>query len=55
MLQESIIEVLSTQMSITCSSLDGEDATADVEEGDIESSTTQIENENILLGLGLTI
>ena len=53
--QEVVIEVLTTQVSVTSSGLDGEDTTSDVQEGDIESSSTEIENENILLGAGLTV
>jgi hypothetical protein len=49
MLQEVVVEVLTTQVSVTSGSLYSEDTTSDVKERDIESSSTQIENENVLL------
>ena len=55
MLQESIIEVLTTQVSVTSSSLDGEHTTADVEERNIEGSSSKIEDQNVLLGLRLSV
>jgi hypothetical protein len=55
MLQQSIVEILSTQVSVASSRLDREYATADVQEGDIKCSTTQIKDENILFGFGLAI
>ena len=55
MLQQSVVEILSTQVGVARSSLDGEDTTTDVEEGDIKGSTSKIENENILLAFSLTI
>jgi len=48
------VEILTTQMGVTSSGLNVEDTTLDREEGDIESTTTKIENENVLLILGLT-
>ena len=50
MIQEVVIEVLTTQVSVTSGGLDGEHTTGDVEERDIESSSTKIENKNILFG-----
>jgi hypothetical protein len=55
MFQESVVEVFTSQMGITSSSLDSENTTCDVEEGDIERSSTEIENENDFLGLVLRI
>ena len=47
MLQERIVEVLSTQVGVTRSSLDGKDATGYIEEGDVKSPPSQIEDENV--------
>ena len=48
---ETIVEVLTTQVSITGSGLDLEDAVLDGEEGDIEGTTTEIVDEDVpLLG-----
>ena len=47
--QKVVIEVFATQVSVTSGSLDSEDTTSDVEEGHIESSSTQIEDEDMLL------
>jgi len=51
-LQEGLIEILTSQVSVTSGGLDGEDTSGDGKEGNIEGSTTQIEDENVLL-LGL--
>ena len=42
-------------MGITRGGLDGEDTTRDVQEGDIESSSSEIEDEDVLLGLRLAV
>lgn len=42
-------------MSVTRGGLDGKDTTRDVQEGDIESSSSKIEDEDIALSLGLTV
>lgn len=55
MIQKSIVEVLAAQMSVSSCGLDGENTTSDVEERNIKSSSTQIENEDVLLGLGLLV
>jgi len=47
--QEVGVEVLTTQVGVTSSSLDGEDTTLDVEEGNIESTTTQVVDEDVAL------
>jgi hypothetical protein len=52
-LQEGVVEVLSSQVRVTSSGLDGEDTTSDGEKGDIEGSSSEIEDENHLLLLGL--
>ena len=53
-LKEVGIEILTTQVGVTSSGLDGEDTTLDVQEGDIESSTTEIVDENVTLLGGLS-
>ena len=55
MLQEGVIEIFTTQVSISGGGLDSEDTTADVQKRDIESSSSKIEDENVLLSLGLTV
>ena len=55
MLQKSVIEILSTQMGITSGSLDGKNTAADIEERNIEGSSSEIENQHVLLRLGLAI
>ena len=49
-----MIYVLATKMGVTSGSLDGEDTTLDREEGHIESTTTEIVDQNIALLLGLS-
>ena len=53
MLEQVGVKVLTTQVSITSGSLDGEDTTLDVEQGDIESTTTQIVDQDVPLLLRL--
>jgi len=53
--QKGIVEVLTPQVSITSRGLHCENATSDVEKRNIESSSPQIEDENILFSLGLFI
>ena len=53
--QEVVVEVLTAEMSITSSGLHSEDTSGDVEERDIEGSTTKIEDENITLAFCLLI
>lgn len=55
MFQESVVKVLATKMGVTSSSLDSKYTTRDIEERDIKSSSTQIENQDILLNFGLLI
>ena len=47
------VEVLATQVGVTSGGLDSEDTTLDVEEGNIESTTTEIVDEDVALLLGL--
>jgi hypothetical protein len=53
--QEGIVEVLSAKMGVTIRRLNGENTTADVQKGNIESSSTEIENEDVFLGLRLPV
>ena len=55
MLKEVVVEVLTTQVSVTSGSLDGKHATRDVEERNIESSSSEIEDENVLLSRGFRV
>jgi hypothetical protein len=52
-IEEVGVEVLTTKMGVTSGSLDGEDTTLDVEEGHIESTTTEIVDEDVALLVGL--
>ena len=47
--QEVGVEVLTTKVSVTSGSLDGEDTTLDVQQGNIESTTTEIVDEDVAL------
>lgn len=55
MFQQVVVKVLTTQMCVTSRSFDGKYTTGDVQKGDIESSSSQVENENILLCACLTV
>src|SRR5438477_5390146 len=55
MLQQRIVEILSSQVSITGGGFDSKYATTDIEKRDIKSSSSQVEDENIFLGFGLTV
>ncbi|ONH66314.1 NAD-specific glutamate dehydrogenase [Cyberlindnera fabianii] len=50
-----VIKVLTTQVCVTCSSLDLEDTIIDGQKGDIESTTTQVENQNVVFTLALLV
>lgn len=52
---ETVVEVLTTQVSVTSSGLDLEDTLLDGEERDIESSTTKIEDQDVALTLDLLV
>lgn len=54
-LKQVVVEVLTTQVGITGGSLDGEDTTGDIQERDIESSSAQIEDKDVLLRARLTV
>jgi hypothetical protein len=54
MIEKVRVEILATQMGVTSGGLDSEDTTLDVQEGDIESTTTKIVDEDVALLLGLT-
>jgi hypothetical protein len=47
------VEVLTTKVSVTSGGLDREDTTLDVKKGNIESSSTEIVDENVALLVGL--
>ena len=49
MFQKVGVEILTTKVSVTSSSLDSEDTTLDVQEGNIESTTTEIVDKDITL------
>ena len=49
MLKEVVVEILTTQVGVTSGSLHGENATSDVEERNIEGTSTQIEDKDMLL------
>ena len=53
--QEFVVKVLATQMGITGCSFNSEDTTSDVEQRDIEGTSSQIENEYMLLLSGFRI
>jgi len=55
MIQEGIVEIFTTQVGVTGSGLDGENTAVDVEKRHIEGTSTEIEDEDILLSLGLSV
>ena len=55
MVYQAVVEILATQVSITRSGFDFENALLNSQEGDIESSSTQIEDEHISLAFRLFI
>ncbi|GKT87097.1 NAD-specific glutamate dehydrogenase [Colletotrichum tofieldiae] len=52
---EAVVEVLTTQVGVTSGGLDLEDALLNGQEGHIEGTTTEIEDENVALALGLLV
>jgi hypothetical protein len=52
---ETVVEVLTTQVSVTSGGLDFEDTLLDGEERNIESSSTEIEDEDVALALDLLV
>ncbi|PKS06781.1 hypothetical protein jhhlp_006855 [Lomentospora prolificans] len=54
-LHQAVVHIFTTKMSVTSGSLDLEDTVLDGEEGDIESTTTKIEDEDVALTLVLLV
>ena len=54
-LEEGIVEILTTKMGITSSGFYSKHTTVDIQERNIKSSSSKIEDENILLRLRLAI
>jgi hypothetical protein len=52
---ETVVEVFASQMGVTGGGLDLEDTLFNGEEGDIESTTTKIEDQDIALASGLLV
>lgn len=52
--KEVSIEVLTTKVGVTSGSLNGEDTTLDVQQGNIEGTTTEIVDQHVTLLLGLS-
>jgi len=52
---EAVVEILTTQVSVTSGSLNLEDTLLDSQKGHIESSSSEIEDENIALTGGLLV
>ena len=52
---EMIVEVLTTQVSVTSSGLDFEDTHFNGQKGHIESSSSKIEDEHVTLALDLLV
>jgi len=52
---ETVVKVLTTQVGVAGSGLDLEDALLDGEKGNVESATTEIEDENVALALNLLV
>lgn len=52
---ESVVEVLTTQVSIASGRLDFEDTLLNCQEGDIECTTTKVEDEDIALTFSLLV
>ena len=55
MVHKTVVEVLTTQVSVTSGRLDLEDTLLNGQEGNIEGTTTQIENENVTLAISLLV
>ena len=54
-LEQGVVEVLTTEMGVTSGGLDGEDLSLDGEQRDIERSSSEIEDEDVSLVLGLLV
>ena len=55
MVDKSVIEIFTTQVSVTSGSLDFEDTLFNGQKGDIEGSSTEIEDENVTLASDLLV
>jgi hypothetical protein len=53
--KEGVVEVLTTKVGVTSGGLDGEDTAGDVEERNIEGTSTKIVDEDVLLGRRLGV
>jgi hypothetical protein len=53
--KEGIVEIFTTQVCVSSSCLYSEHTTADVKKRNIKSSSSQVEDQNVLFGLGLTV
>ena len=52
---KTVVEVLTTQVGVSGSGLDLEDTLLNGQEGNIEGTTTQVEDEDVALTLGLLV
>ena len=52
---EAVVEILTTQVCVTSSGLDFEDTFLNSQERDIESSTTKIEDQDVAFALSLLV
>lgn len=55
MVDQPVVEVFTTQVSVTSGRLDLEDTLLNGQEGDIKGTTSQVEDENVALTLGLLV
>ena len=55
MVDETVVEVLTTKVSVTSGGLDLEDTLLDGKERNIEGSSTEIEDEDVTLASGLLV
>ena len=52
---ETVVEVLTTKVSVTSGGLDLEDTLLDGQKGDIEGTSSEIEDEDVALALSLLV
>ena len=55
MVDETVVEILSTQVSVTSGGLDLEDTVPNGQEGNIKGPSSEIEDENVTLAADLLI
>ena len=55
MLQQRVVEILTTEMSVTGRGFDSKYLALDGQEGDVECTATKVEDEDITLVLGLLV